>query len=59
MSIDRIGKFDRKLTANVVSLYGAYLVNYAVPLVTVPYLVRTLGAGAWGLVAMAQGSATI
>ncbi len=40
---------------NVVSLYGSYLVTYAVPLVTIPYLVRTLGAAAWGLVAMAQG----
>ena len=45
----------KKLVANVVSLYGAYLVNYVVPLVTVPYLVRTLGAAGWGLVAMAQG----
>lgn len=44
-----------KLVANVVSLYGAYLVNYAAPLVMVPYLVRTLGPAAWGLVAMAQG----
>jgi len=40
---------------NVFSLYGAYLVNYAVPLFTIPYLVRELGASAWGLVAMAQG----
>lgn len=40
---------------NVVSLYGAYMVNYAVPLFTIPYLVRTLGPAAWGLVAMAQG----
>jgi len=44
-----------KLLANVVSLYGAYLVNYAAPLLVVPYLVRTLGPGGWGLVAMAQG----
>jgi PST family polysaccharide transporter len=52
----RIRTFLRKkLVANVVSLYGAYLVNYVVPLVTVPYLVRTLGPAAWGLVAMAQG----
>jgi len=41
--------------SNVVSLYGAYLVNYAVPLFTIPYLVRTLGPAAWGLAAMAQG----
>jgi PST family polysaccharide transporter len=40
---------------NVVSLYCAYLVNYAVPLVTIPYLVRILGPASWGLVAMAQG----
>ncbi|HLK67796.1 MAG TPA: flippase [Bryobacteraceae bacterium] len=41
--------------SNIVSLYGAYVVNYAVPLVTVPYLVRTLGPQAWGTVAIAQG----
>jgi polysaccharide transporter, PST family len=44
-----------RVTANVASLYGAYIVNYAVPLVTIPYLVRVLGPAAWGLVAMAQG----
>jgi polysaccharide transporter, PST family len=43
------------VAGNVVSLYGAYLVNYAVPLFTIPYLVRALGASTWGLVAMAQG----
>src|SRR5947209_1380253 len=31
------------------------MVNYVVPLATIPYLVRTLGASGWGLVAMAQG----
>jgi PST family polysaccharide transporter len=48
-------RLGETVTRNVVSLYGAYLVNYAVPLVTIPYLVRTLGPAAWGLVAMAQG----
>lgn len=43
------------VATNIVSLYGAHLVNYAVPLLTVPYLVRTLGPSGWGLVAMAQG----
>lgn len=49
---DRLGK---GVVANVISLYGAHLVNYVVPLFTIPYLVRTLGAYSWGLVAMAQG----
>ncbi len=48
-------KLGEGVAENVVSLYGAYLVNYAVPLFTVPYLVRTLGVSTWGLVAMAQG----
>jgi PST family polysaccharide transporter len=46
---------DRSVLHNVASLYGAHMVNYVVPLATIPYLVRTLGASAWGLVAMAQG----
>jgi len=46
---------DGRIAVNATSLYGAYLVNYALPLATIPYLVRTLGAAPWGLVAMAQG----
>ena len=57
--IQRIShRLGEGVLANVVSLYGAYLVNYAVPLVTVPYLVRTLGPEAWGTVAIAQGYGT-
>lgn len=41
--------------SNVISLYGAHVVTYAIPLLTIPYLVRILGASSWGLVAMAQG----
>jgi len=46
---------DRCVLHNIASLYGAHMVNYVVPLATIPYLVRTLGASSWGLVAMAQG----
>jgi PST family polysaccharide transporter len=48
-------RLGERVVGNIVSLYGAYLVNYAVPLITIPYLVRRLGPGPWGLVAMAQG----
>ena len=42
------------LVQNAVSLYGVQIANYLVPLITVPYLARVLGAAGWGMVAFAQ-----
>ena len=47
----------RKQTAllyDIGAVYGIHFANQALPLVTVPYLSRTLGPAGWGLVAMAQ-----
>jgi PST family polysaccharide transporter len=43
------------LVQNALSLYGVQMASYLVPLVTIPYLARVLGATGWGLVAFAQG----
>lgn len=42
------------LFQNMVSLTGVQVASYIVPLVTIPYLARVLGASGWGLVAFAQ-----
>ncbi len=42
------------LLYDIVAVYGIHFANQALPLVTVPYLSRTLGPAGWGLVAMAQ-----
>lgn len=42
------------LVQNAVSLYGVHIASYLVPLITIPYLARVLGASGWGLVAFAQ-----
>ncbi len=39
---------------DLAAVYGIHFANQALPLVTVPYLSRTLGPSGWGLVAMAQ-----
>ncbi len=39
---------------DLVAVYGIHFANQALPLITVPYLSRTLGPTGWGLVAMAQ-----
>lgn len=43
------------MVRNVISLYGAQIASYILPLVLIPYLARVLGASGWGLVAFAQG----
>lgn len=45
---------DRGLAHNVVALYGVQFARYLLPLVTIPYLARVLGATTWGLVAFSQ-----
>jgi polysaccharide transporter, PST family len=42
------------LVQNAMSLFGVQVASYIVPLVTIPYLARVLGAAAWGKVAFAQ-----
>jgi polysaccharide transporter, PST family len=42
------------LVQNILSLYAVQVASYLVPLVTIPYLARVLGAAGWGLVAFAQ-----
>ncbi|ADV65811.1 oligosaccharide flippase family protein [Deinococcus maricopensis] len=39
---------------NIIALYGVHLVTFVLPLLTVPFLARVLGPGAWGAVAFAQ-----
>src|ERR1700682_1222961 len=46
--------FRHALVQNALSLYGVQIASYLVPLVTIPYLARVLGATGWGLVAFAQ-----
>jgi polysaccharide transporter, PST family len=45
------------LLYDLLAVYGIHFANQALPLVTVPYLSRTLGPAGWGLVAMAQSFA--
>ncbi len=47
-------KRQTALLYDVVAVYGIHFANQALPLITVPYLSRTLGPAGWGLVAMAQ-----
>lgn len=52
------GTFSRirasKLARNVAALYTVHAVNYILPLVVTPFLVRVLKPEGWGLVAFAQ-----
>ncbi len=45
---------DRRLVRNVGALYGVQFAGYLLPLITIPYLTRVLGAATWGLVAFSQ-----
>jgi PST family polysaccharide transporter len=42
------------LLYDILAVYGIHFANQALPLITVPYLSRTLGPAGWGLLAMAQ-----
>lgn len=48
---------NRKLWENLASLYSVHLLNYAFPLLTLPYLARVLGAAHWGELAFAEAYA--
>jgi len=50
-------KFRSKLGENIVSLFVLQGANYALPLVSIPYLVRTLGPESFGKAAVAQAVA--
>lgn len=53
--VTKIAKFFRHgLVQNAISLSGVQAASYVIPLVTIPYLARVLGAAGWGLVAFAQ-----
>ena len=45
---------NRTLWESLASLYGVHAFNYLVPLFTLPYLARVLGAAEWGAFAFAD-----
>ncbi len=49
--------FRSSLARNALALYGVTFANSLLPLITVPYLARVLGPGAWGMVLFAQTAA--
>lgn len=52
-------RLARRIVGRSVAFYAANFVNLLLPLVSVPYLTRTLGPTAWGELAMAQAVATV
>lgn len=44
----------RQLVANALSLYAVQGLNYLIPLIVLPYLLRTLGPHAYGSIVLAQ-----
>jgi PST family polysaccharide transporter len=42
------------LLRNIAALYGVQIATFVLPLITVPFLARTLGPHAWGALAIAQ-----
>lgn len=49
---------NRKFWENLVSLCGVHVLNYIMPLVTLPFLARALGPVHWGELAFAEAYAT-
>lgn len=49
--------FSGRLAQNTAALYAVQFAEYLLPMLTVPYLSRKLGAGAWGEILYAQGFA--
>jgi PST family polysaccharide transporter len=54
---ERDGGARRRLTENILSLYVLQGLNYVIPLIVLPYLVRVLGVERYGLVAFSQSFA--
>lgn len=52
------GGLVRRIAGRSVAFYAANLASALLPLVSVPYLTRTLGPSAWGELAIAQAVAT-
>jgi polysaccharide transporter, PST family len=52
-----LGLLRRGLVQNVLALYSVQFVNYLLPLITIPFLTRVLGAEGWGLYAFFQSFA--
>ncbi len=52
-----MGQQKNQLASNIVSLYALQGLNYIIPLVVLPYLVRHLGMEEYGLVAFSQAFA--
>jgi len=48
---------NRKLLANILSLYGVQAMGYLIPLVTLPYVARVLGPRELGAIAFAEAYA--
>jgi PST family polysaccharide transporter len=47
-------RFQNKILANVVTLYGVQACTYVLPLITFPYLARVLHPDGWGAVLFSQ-----